>query len=88
MLSAIRRFKPSIAVMKRKLNESDVPTAVKTSNGDHETTTNFSTMGLDSRLLQATAKENFSRPTLVQAKAIPLALEGKDVLGKRRPTYN
>jgi ATP-dependent RNA helicase DDX56/DBP9 len=30
-------------------------------------------------------KEKFTKPTLVQAKAIPLALEGKDILGKYLP---
>ena len=69
--------------MKRKLNEDDVPAAVsvpKTGNP----ASGFSTLGLDSRLLQAVAKENFSSPTLVQARAIPLALEGKDILGMYR----
>ncbi|KAL2046581.1 hypothetical protein ABVK25_011706 [Lepraria finkii] len=69
--------------MKRKLNEDDVPTAVNTSAGDHSTTT-FSALGLDSRLLQAVAKENFSSPTLVQSRAIPLALEGKDILTRSK----
>ena len=44
-------------------------------------TTNFSVLGLDSRLLQAVAQQNFNTPTPVQARAIPLVLEGKDVLG-------
>ncbi len=69
--------------MKRKLNEDDVPTAVTVSKiGNHASS--FSTLGLDFRLLQAVAKENFSSPTLVQARAIPLALEGKDILGTHR----
>jgi ATP-dependent RNA helicase DDX56/DBP9 len=41
----------------------------------------FSSFGLDPRLLQGVAKLGFANPTLVQAKAIPLALEGKDILG-------
>ena len=69
--------------MKRKLNDDDVPTAVSVSDtGNHASS--FSTLGLDSRLLQAVARENFSSPTLVQARAIPLALEGKDILGTYR----
>ena len=69
--------------MKRKLNDDDVPTAVSVSDtGNHAS--NFSTLGLDSRLLKAVAKENFSGPTLVQSRAIPLALEGKDILGMYR----
>lgn len=66
--------------MKRKLNEDDVPTAASVSKIENHASS-FSTLGLDSRLLQAVAKENFSSPTLVQARAIPLALEGKDILG-------
>jgi hypothetical protein len=42
----------------------------------------FSSYGLDARILQALAKQNFAAPTPVQAKAIPLALEGKDILGR------
>eukprot|EP00731_Ephydatia_muelleri_P020411 Em0013g138a len=37
-------------------------------------------MGLDDRLLKAIAKLGWAQPTLIQEKAIPLALEGKDVL--------
>jgi ATP-dependent RNA helicase DDX56/DBP9 len=43
--------------------------------------TSFASLGLDPRLLQGVAKLGFANPTLVQAKAIPLALEGKDILG-------
>lgn len=39
---------------------------------------------LDARLLRALADQNFARPTLVQAKAIPLALQGKDILARAR----
>ncbi|RKP12463.1 P-loop containing nucleoside triphosphate hydrolase protein [Piptocephalis cylindrospora] len=42
----------------------------------------FETLELDSRLLRALAKLNFTHPTLVQAKAIPLILQGKDVLAR------
>ena len=66
--------------MKRKLNEDDVPTAINTTS-DESSTSTFNALGLDARLLQAVAKENFWNPTLVQSKAIPLALEGKDILG-------
>ena len=69
--------------MKRKLNQDDVPITVSVSKiGNHASS--FSTLGLDPRLLQAVAKENFSSPTLVQARAIPIALEGKDILGMYR----
>ncbi|ORY29349.1 P-loop containing nucleoside triphosphate hydrolase protein [Naematelia encephala] len=42
----------------------------------------FST--LDPRVLRALADLSFAHPTLVQASAIPLLLEGKDVLAKAR----
>ena len=66
--------------MKRKLNEEDIPTPVAQST-DHQSTISFSTIGLDSRLLQAIAQEGFSTPTPVQTKAIPLILDGKDIIG-------
>ncbi|WVR06038.1 ATP-dependent RNA helicase DBP9 [Kwoniella sp. DSM 27419] len=43
----------------------------------------FSTQ-LDPRILAALADLKFAHPTLVQAKAIPLLLEGKDVLARAR----
>ncbi|ADV25569.1 ATP-dependent RNA helicase DBP9 [Cryptococcus gattii E566] len=43
----------------------------------------FSTL-IDSRVLVALADQKFAHPTLVQAKAIPLLLEGKDVLARAR----
>lgn len=54
-------------------------TAITTTEVDANA--NFAAFGLDPRLLQGIAKQNFSYPTLVQAKAIPLALEGRDILG-------
>lgn len=44
----------------------------------------FSDLGLDPRLVQAVAKQSFEKPTLVQRKAIPLALAGQDVLCKAK----
>ncbi|XP_051896844.1 probable ATP-dependent RNA helicase DDX56 isoform X1 [Pristis pectinata] len=44
----------------------------------------FHEMGLDERLIQAIAKLNWAQPTLIQEKAIPLALEGKDLLARAR----
>ena len=66
--------------MKRKLDERDVPSPVETSNDGHAGRV-FDSLGLDSRLLQAVANEGFTTPTPVQSKAIPLALEGRDILG-------
>lgn len=44
----------------------------------------FSSFDLDSRLVRALAKLKFTSPTLVQAKAIPLALQGVDILARAR----
>ncbi|KAI5285953.1 ATP-dependent DNA/RNA helicase [Ascosphaera aggregata] len=45
---------------------------------------NFECFDLDSRLLQALAEQNFIRPTLIQSQAIPLVLEGKDMLARAK----
>lgn len=85
--------------MKRKLNENDVPTSgaaseaekqqaetatttASTTAADEEAT--FADLGLDARLVQAVAEQGFLKPTLVQCRAIPLALDGKDVLCKAK----
>jgi ATP-dependent RNA helicase DDX56/DBP9 len=69
--------------MKRKLDEGNIPSPPRavdnTAQGGGGT---FATLGLDPRLLQSIAHEKFASPTLVQAKAIPLALIGKDILGR------
>ncbi|KIJ59232.1 hypothetical protein HYDPIDRAFT_101057 [Hydnomerulius pinastri MD-312] len=39
---------------------------------------------LDARILRALADIGFARPTLVQAKAIPIALENRDILARAR----
>ena len=70
--------------MKRKLNEDDIPTPLAEMQEPHQAAQSpvFETLGLDSRLLQAIAREGLSKPTPVQAQVIPLALEGKDVSGE------
>lgn len=75
--------------MKRKLDENDRPSVVseaeradKKAAGEDELS--FTQLGLDPRLLQAVAKLKFEKPTLVQRKAIPLAISGQDVLCKAK----
>jgi len=41
----------------------------------------FSALGLAEPLLRALASENYTRPTPIQSKTIPLILQGRDVLG-------
>ncbi|QDY42740.1 ATP-dependent RNA helicase SrmB [Candidatus Pantoea soli] len=45
------------------------------------TVTTFSELELDESLLNALQDKGFTRPTAIQAEAIPAALEGRDVLG-------
>ncbi|KAL7271276.1 ATP-dependent DNA/RNA helicase [Rhizina undulata] len=69
--------------MKRKHGQdTENPASADASVVDAEAS--FANLGLDARLLQAIAKLNFVHPTLVQAKAIPLALEGKDILARAK----
>ncbi|BFI39941.1 hypothetical protein AXG93_3569s1110 [Marchantia polymorpha subsp. ruderalis] len=44
----------------------------------------FEEMGLDPRLLRAIAKRKLLKPTPIQTKAIPLILEGKDVVARAK----
>ncbi|KAJ5905645.1 ATP-dependent RNA helicase dbp9 [Penicillium subrubescens] len=68
--------------MKRKLDANDVPSPEPAGKDEQEF--DFEALNLDPRLRQALIKENFSKPTLIQAKAIPLALEGKDILARAK----
>ncbi|TGO86231.1 hypothetical protein BPOR_0322g00110 [Botrytis porri] len=69
--------------MKRKLDANDVPVPTEESDNTKENVT-FASLGLDERLLQGIAKQNFQSPTLVQSKAIPLTLEGRDILARAK----
>jgi ATP-dependent RNA helicase DDX56/DBP9 len=65
--------------MKRKLNDNDIPEVVEPEIAPEET---FASLGLEPRLLRGIRDQKWSTPTGVQAKAIPLALEGKDILAR------
>src|SRR5262245_53995405 len=49
-----------------------------------ETQQTFADLGLRPEVLEGIAKQGFERPTYVQARLIPLALQGKDVLGQSK----
>jgi ATP-dependent RNA helicase DeaD len=49
--------------------------------GNFVMTTDFTGFGLPSKLLQALTRMQFNTPTPIQEKAIPLALQGRDILG-------
>ena len=44
----------------------------------------FKDLGLDDQVLKAITERGFEHPTLIQARMIPPALEGRDVLGQAR----
>jgi superfamily II DNA/RNA helicase len=44
-------------------------------------TTNFNAFGLPPKLLQALERMKFTTPTPIQEQAIPMAMEGRDILG-------
>ena len=70
--------------MKRKLDERDVPIPVEHKPALIATATNFETFSLDTRILQAVAREGFSKPTSIQTKVIPLVLQGYHSTSKYR----
>ncbi|KKQ71456.1 MAG: DEAD/DEAH box helicase, ATP-dependent RNA helicase RhlE [Candidatus Peregrinibacteria bacterium GW2011_GWC2_39_14] len=46
-----------------------------------ETKAKFSEMGMDSKILQTLNRLKFEHPTPIQEKAIPIGIEGKDIVG-------
>jgi ATP-dependent RNA helicase DDX56/DBP9 len=79
--------------MKRKLDQmaepssevvAETPVNSATPAAETQEEATFADLGLDPRLVQAVAKQKFEKPTLVQRKAIPLALNGQDVLAKAK----
>ncbi|PGG97646.1 ATP-dependent RNA helicase DBP9 [Blastomyces parvus] len=69
--------------MKRKLDANNVPSP-EDSAAKNNTSHSFENLNLDPRLLQALTQQKFTKPTLIQAEAIPLALDGKDVLARAK----
>lgn len=49
-----------------------------------EEVTSFTEMGIDDRILLAVIEQGWSEPTPIQETAIPLILQGKDILAKAR----
>jgi hypothetical protein len=68
--------------MKRKLDENDAP-SVEVAEADKKEVT-FADFNLDPKILQAISAAQLRTPTLVQQKAIPLSLDGVDVIAKAR----
>lgn len=51
---------------------------------DNEATFQAFSNILDNRILRALADIGFARPTLIQSRAIPIAIEGRDILARAR----
>lgn len=47
----------------------------------HEPSANFADFQLDPKILKAVSEQGYAQATPIQAKAIPIVLEGKDVMG-------
>ena len=43
--------------------------------------TEFKDLGLNKRVIQAVEKENYTTPTPIQEKVIPVMLDGRDIVG-------
>ena len=67
-------------VMKRKLDQDDASSELPPLKRSLKAT-DFKDFRLDSKVLRAVTERGFSKPTLVQAEAIPLALAGRNILG-------
>ncbi|KAH8653432.1 ATP-dependent RNA helicase dbp9 [Xylariales sp. PMI_506] len=70
--------------MKRKLDENDAPSVEVAAAATEPTIATFTDLDLDPRVLQAISSQRYQTPTLVQSKAIPLALDGHDVIAKAK----
>lgn len=79
--SAKRKRDQTEEPVSENLSTTEVEKSIKSAQKQEEETS-FVDLGLDPRLLQAIAQQKFAKPTLVQRKAIPLALNGQDVLAK------
>lgn len=51
---------------------------------DTNNSSNFTALGLDSRLVDALVRDGVVRPTPIQEQAIPLLLDGRDLVGQAR----
>ena len=54
---------------------------INISNEDSVTEKSFHSLGIAPKILETLTKINFKTPTPIQCKAIPIAIEGKDVIG-------
>ena len=65
-------------------SDDEVEESSSGSSSSEDEITSFDAFDLDRRLAEAVAKQGFTEPTLVQSSAIPLFLEGRDMLVRAR----
>ena len=66
----------------RKKRPIEAPSAPEAPYAEPAPTLSFDELGLDEELLHAVKDAGYELPTPIQARAIPLLLEGKDVIGQ------
>ncbi|XP_062514875.1 DEAD-box ATP-dependent RNA helicase CshA-like [Corticium candelabrum] len=74
----------SVELFAKKLNVSDVE-AIDVRHGDgyfSEQFDSFSTLGIEEWLVDRLTELGYKRPFEIQARTLPLALQGKDVIGR------
>lgn len=73
------------SMKQKRLEHVTEPRGQPEEGPEDEQTLHFDEMGLDARLVKAIADLGWKEPTLIQEKAIPLAIkERKDILGRGR----
>jgi ATP-dependent RNA helicase RhlE len=65
----------------RELRETRVRLTVRSAQPQGSASLTFAELGLGTPLLRAVAREGYTTPTPIQARAIPAILQGRDVLG-------
>lgn len=64
-----------------KVEKATDPTTDDVDAVEEEEVTSFRELGVIEPICEACEKMNFSKPTPIQAKSIPVALQGRDVIG-------
>ena len=86
----MKRKADAIEEAENKVPKKNLEQTAESAEKTEKTTTEASTKGswdtlsLDKRLLQALAQQSWHAPTPVQAKAIPIALGGQDLLARSK----
>ena len=61
--------------------DTSIPLSVEPAEAPVEAPVSFDTLALDAKLLRAVADSGYTKMTPIQAKAIPIVLDGRDVMG-------